>query len=248
MKLKIYYRSPVITNIILFIMFSFIFLYIQYLFLNVSSILNVEMYKTFLRNNVFVLVYFIFSAMMVLQIRKFAGLLFSGVVLLTSIMTALNLVTQFSKINLIILFFYLLIAYYIYQFYKLECVEAYYKTNQESNILFDPMLKRVNCSVISETKIVGNGYLTNWSQEACFIALEKKIDKARLKKCQIKVEFEGATFVQDFEVVSMTKNKLGIGLRKKSTRNLDEKNSTVLGWDHFYEIMNEMGLSSELLV
>jgi hypothetical protein len=200
----------------------------------------------FLKDNILVFGYFCLSSYFIFKIKRFGAVLFGGVVTITSVYTALNLVTQFSKINLIILFFYLLIAYYIYQFYLLECDEAYYKSNLDGDDLFAPMPRKIKCEIYKDQKLLSSGYLTNWSEEACFVSLDTILEKKRYHKCELKVFFEGKEFTQLFDIVSKTKSSNGVGLRKRI--NAKEKNTAVLGWTEFYEIMKEMGLSAELLV
>jgi hypothetical protein len=212
----------------------------------VSSIRNIELYKLFLKDNIIIFLYFCFTSLFILKIKRIGGFLFGGVVSITSVYTALNLFTQFSKINLIILFFYLLIAYYIYQFYLLECDEAYYKSNLDGDDLFKPMLKEIKCEIYKGDELMSSGYLTNWSEEACFVSLDPTANNKKFRKCELKIFFEGKEFTQIFDVVARLKSGKGIGLRKRLKAK--EKNTAVLGWAEFYEIMIEMGFSAELLV
>lgn len=244
MKLKIFYRSSVIWNIILFIMFSFVFLYLQDIFLKVASVRDRELFIQFAESNLWILILFGFAALTIYKIKRFGRYLISLVAIITSIVTINNLIIQFSKINLIILFFYLLIAYYLYQFYREECDEAYYKSLFTDDDLFEPMLKKINCSIIDkEGNEISTGYLTNWSEEACFLNLDKKLEKP-LKSCSLKITYEETSFENEFDVVSMSKVSNGLGLKRKNNFVSDSK----LGWKDFYEIMEEMGLNPELLV
>lgn len=244
MKLKIFYRAPIIWNMILFIIFSFLFIYIQSVFLNISSVLEQTELKNFLRNNLFIVSVFSIAIFSIYKLYRFASLFFIGVTLITTTITTLNLISQFSKINLVILFFYLLIAYYFLQFYLMEVNEAYYKSYYSSKNLFPTSYSQFSCKMIHDQNSF-EGYLTNWTEDSCFINFQE-LPTGKYKAVELELKIEETLFKDRFDVVSICKKENGIGLKIKKKNK--EKNSTPLGYKEFCEIMEEMGLRAEFIV
>lgn len=252
MKIKIYYRSPVLWNMILFICFSFGFLFLQDVFYNISTILNKTILKEFVFSHLITVGLFIVTIISLLMMKKFSKILLVTVVSTTLLQTILNLNTEFSKMILVLLFFYLLLSYYLIQFYSMDLDESFYNPKFDNKNLFEPMLTKIECEILSckasheerDLEVVANGYFTNWSQEGCYIFFNKVIDlKGPLK---LRVEMDGHKFTQDISIVSRFKNKEGYGFRFISGPKRQIKNH--LGWNEFYEIIEEMGYSPELLV
>jgi hypothetical protein len=225
-------------------MFSFAFVYFQEIFRNTASIVEKDLFKTFVSEH------YVLISIFVLTIASFftgqrivTQTLFFISVSSTFILTSYNLFLEFSKFSLIILFFYLLIAFYFYQFYCVDAEESYYNPQFDNNFLFPPMLKQIDVEISNENKVLAQGYLTNWSEEGCFVYFS---EEASLKgKLSVKVLFKEREFIEPAFIVSVTKKKNGYGFKFKS--NKKEENLDSLGWSHFYEIIEEMGLKPELL-
>lgn len=243
MKLKIYYRSSVVWNTMLYIVLSLIFLYLQNISINSASIFNKEYLKNFLVSYLPFCLYLGLVILYLYKIKENAKYLFLTVALLVSGITVYNLVYEFTKLTLIILFFYQLIAYYFYQFYSLDVGESFYKPNYKRDELFDPFLVKIKAELVDITDKSIRGSLTNWSSEGCFICLNEKFTLKKNKKMKLKVILQGSTFEQIVKLVSLTGEKQGIGL--KVINSAEQTNG--LGWNQFYGIINEMGYSPELL-
>lgn len=244
MNLKVYYRSPVIWNIILFIFFSFLFIYAQFVYKNTSTILDKELFKTFINTNLGYISIYIITLMSFLKFNaKLSSILFLISVLMTFGISTYNVFGQFSKLALVILFFYVLIAYYLYQFFNVDVEESYYQPQFDNNFLFEPMLTKIKIEVLKDGDVKAAGHLTNWSEEGCFTYLKKK--KSLKGTYDIRVYFHGREFCQKAIIVSATKIRTGYGFKFK--HNKKEEKKDFLGWTQFYEIIKEMGLKPELV-
>ena len=135
MRLNIYYRSLVVWNVVLFIFFSFFFLYLQEVFYNLSSILNKELIKEFVKENALVMSLYVVTIFNVLRLSRYAKQLTILTIGITVVQTVVNLNLEFSKMILVLLFFYLLLFFYVYQFFVMDLEESFYNSNLNANIV-----------------------------------------------------------------------------------------------------------------
>ncbi len=240
---KIDYRGPVIWNIILYLFFSLLFIFLQELFKNSGTIVQKNYLKVFLVNHISIVGVFFVTGLFFLSYKK--KLAIGGFVLstlITIVLTMYNLNINFSKFILIILFSYIILAFYLLQFYSSEVTESYYNPFFDEKNLFNPMLKQIKVELVQSDEKVYEGYLTNWSEEGCYIYLHE--DKKVRGAVELKITFQDTEFTTKGRVVSHQKN--GIGIKLKNSAN--EETLNTLGWFEFYEIIEEMGYNPELLV
>ena len=242
MSIKIDYRGPVVWNIFLYLFFSLAFIFLQDIFKNAGTIAQKDNLKIFIENHLSLIAVYLSTGLFFYMFKRklaIGGFVLSS--LLTIILTSYNLHLNFSKYILIILFSYIILAFYLLQFYWSEVSESYYNSSYRDDNLFSPMLKKIPVFLKSN----GNeqrGYLTNWSEEGCFVRLE---DENNLKgNIELKVHFENAEFLAKGRIVA--KEAHGIGMKLKE--NANEETLNTLGWKEFYEIIEQMGYSPELLV
>jgi len=243
-RIKIFYRGTVVWNTIFFIIMSLAFLLLQDTFYGLASVGQKETLTNFVVTHKFSLILNFFTLFLVFKLKKSAKSFFLFVILNTFVITCINLEEEFSKIIMMILFFYLVISIFMYQFLKIELSESYYNPRFNQNLWQSPMLVRVNVhfeDTKSGKKI--EGYLTNWSEVGGYLKLNQPEKLKNIRKLCVK--FEGREFNEDIAIVSSTKDKEGIGF--KITRRKNRENTNHLGWDEFYEIMNQMGFLPELL-
>tara|TARA_Y100000768_G_scaffold389043_2_gene391414 strand:- start:7741 stop:8274 length:534 start_codon:yes stop_codon:yes gene_type:complete len=175
--------------------------------------------------------------------KKTSVYLFFVHVLYTFVLTAFNLQLEFSKIIIVMTFFYLVIAYYLYQFYKSELLESYYNSNYQETDLFSPMLKKINVQIIDlEQKELARGYLTNWSYEGCFLYLD---EPTQLKgRVTVRIEFGGKTFSENSTIAAKELGGRGYGFKFQNT---SQNESNKMNWNQFYEIIEQLGYLPELM-
>lgn len=239
-KIKISYRGPVVWNIIVFILFSMSFLILQEVFIGTSSILDKNLVANFLRDNIFVAVMFLLTAYTIFTLNSMAKLFYWSSVALTFFLTVINLYNEFSKFIIVILFFYLLFSYYLFQFFIQDKNESYYNPLFQSDYLFEPMCKKIPVTLLDGN---GNphleGHLTNWSDAGFFVSFTKELE---LKGVQnLKINFEGVDFEVRARKISQLKGTFGYGFKAEKPVN---KN---LNWFSFMNIVKDRGFNPELL-
>lgn len=245
MGVKIYYKSPIVWNMILYSLFSLTFIYFQNIYRFNTSILDEEFYLQFLKSNwpyISLVGLTVFSFLN--NLKRFALILYLVMIGVTLAVTTYYLFLDFSKLPLILLFFYLLFGFYLFQFYSAEIEESYYNPLFHKADLFKPTndFAKVKISKdLEEEKF--DAILTNWSKEGCFLYFDEP--KNLKGNYFLEVEFRGLNFIQKANLISTTSAKDGHGFKFKDGVRNNPNNS--LGWNNFYEIINELGYEPELL-
>lgn len=236
--MKILFRNSIIWNQVLFLMFAFLLIHISNsIVLEASPFSLSELKKNLLTFKWSVISIFI-TSILILGINKYSKYVyFFTLVLVASIVISL-LFINFSKLVLILLFFFALCAYYNFQLLKEEIVESYYNPNYSNESLFEPMLINIPCQIKSSNSSV-SGYLSNWNENGCFVFLK---DQQKLKgRVQINVELDGKVFSNTGHIVSQSSNGDGVGIK------FYDNNETVYNWINFHKIIKQKGFSSELV-
>lgn len=167
---------------------------------------------------------------------------FSSVLLITSV-SVINLFQEFSKLILIVLFLYILISYYFFFLLRSDLFRSYYNPLYDDENLFEPMLFKIPCEleVIKNDKAESiKGYLTNWDDFGCFVALEEAYPKNLGSKNNLTITFNEQKFEEQVSVVSLLKGRKGVGVRFKSN-----KSENIFNWKELNKIIDDMGISVE---
>jgi hypothetical protein len=236
--MKILHRSTVIWNLVLFIMFSFVMLHVTKAVTSETSAFDQELLRTNIMQYKYLAGLFLLTILSIFKLKKVSKLMF---VLTSVIMIALTIdaiIFSFSKMILIILFFYTVIAYYNFQFLKTELKESYYNPKFSKQWLFNPMLYKFECVLVKGDKSY-KGYLTNWNENGCYVHLDEP--KSLKGKFEVKIELDGKEFINKGFVVSSKKGNDGIGLK------FYDNNDTIYNWNNFYKITENMGFDPEYL-
>ena len=241
MKLKIFYRSTTMWNIVLFILLSFFFIYLQEGLLQAKTVFDQTFLKESLTRfwsfNLLLLV----CGIMVFRLKHASIFLFACVVAAASAITIFNLSENFSKLITISLFLYLITSYYFYQFLRIEINEAYYNPGFNNDDLFEPMLSKLNCEIKDlDSGSVYKARLTNWNPNGCFTYLEDASENLNLKNVQITTSLSDTDFNSQAVLACRTNDKRGFGFRVPSIKE-------DFGWRDYYSILEQMGYNVELL-
>ncbi|MCO4753620.1 MAG: hypothetical protein KC478_04025 [Bacteriovoracaceae bacterium] len=241
MNLKIFYRSATVWNIILFVFLGFFFLYFQEGLLQARTVFDQVFLKEVVQNYWAFISIMLVCATSVFRLKHRSKYFFLLFTLSASAITIFNLNHNFSKLVTISLFIYLITSYYFYQFLKIEIEEAYYNSSYDNDDLFEPMLKRLECSVEDlETNKVFKARLTNWNPNGCFLYFDEPVEGAKLKKIKIATTLSSTPFEANAILASKTTDAQGFGFRIPSGKE-------DFGWRDYYSIIDQMGYNVELL-
>lgn len=238
---KFTYRSPVIWNVILFVAFSYVFILLQHSYINSLSLGTSQDVLAFVTNQKSLAVLFVLTILAAFRLSKFISWLFWLTVATTSIYTCLSLWQEFSKFVIVLLFFYIVFSYYLYQFLKQDLNESYYNPLFDSKFIFEPMCRKIPVEIdLQEGKVI-ESHLTNWSQGGFFLFIkEPQLLKGLY---QVRINYEGHVFETKAKVVTRLKDNTGVGMRV-----VEDTSKNSLNWKNFINIISEMGYQPELLV
>jgi hypothetical protein len=237
MKLKIIHRSSSIWNIIVFVLLSFFFLFVESAILENKSGLDHEFLKSFILSEKTLMIGMMVTSFAIYfhsRVSKICFFLYSSLIVIN---VGMDLYQDFDKFIIAMLFFFILSSYYFYLLLVTELKKAYLCPNYSTRELFDPMLYKITCRV-DELALSGDsaGYLLNWDNESCFVAYEWK-DLPKDKNINFTVEYDEYKFTQKAKIVSFKKN-IGFGVVFT-----DQESESLFNWVEFNKIINDLGFT-----
>lgn len=239
-QLKVKKKDSVVINTIIYLLLSFLFLYLQYAYRHQLSPVSV----VYLRKSVelfwYIAVAMMLAAFFIWRLRPLAIPLYAICISLVTFKVVEGLFIEFNKIIVIALFFYTIISYFLYQLLKQYMEVASINPNYRQADLFPPLL-RIIPSELSFQDHTLSGILTNWDEDGCFIKLEKGMSLPA--KLNVLIKFQGKVFTQEGEVVAQTLDLTGVGIRFQETA----KDLRVFNWAEFSELIHELGFKPERL-
>lgn len=241
MNIKIFYRSTTIWNILLYILLSFVFIYLSRAIYVSTSIFEKQFLISFIKqNSLFIGLYAITCLSVYLLIRVSKALF-----LLTSVATVVFithlLFQDFSKLITLILFLYIIVSYYLYNFLDTQLNEAFYNPMFKEDNLFEPMLKKFKAELIVNSLEIP-GYLTNWNENGFYLSLKEEIKPRSIKNASVKIFFEEHEFSCKVKLVSSLRDNKSFGFKVYENNEHED-----LSWFSFYQIIDKMGYQVEFL-
>ena len=240
-QLKVKKKDVLVLNLIFFLILSFLFLYLQYAYRYHLSPFSLAYFKKSIELFWYALAPIMIASFLAWRHHPSSKIWYSFCVSIVGYRVIEGLFIEFNKIIVVAAFFYIVIAYFIYQLYSYYLSLASLNPDFSSDDLFDPLLKRIHCRLTSNNDSY-DGYLTNWDDEGCFILLEKAVsDKS--KSIRLKIEFSGRSFEQDGEVVAHSTDFKGVGIKFNKV----PKGLEVFNYAEFTELVHELGFKPERL-
>lgn len=239
-QLKVKKKEIIIYNVIIFLGLSFLFVYLQHAYRHHISPFSLVYLKKSIGLFWYVAVPALISIGLIWKHHRFALAAYTTSIVLVGFKVVEGTFIEFNKIIIVALFFYTVIAYFLYQLYSYYSSLACLNTNYSSSDLFEPLLRKINCKLLFENEEI-EGHLTNWDQEGCFIKLNKKWNHNSLKS--VSIFFEDREFVEEGEVVAETLDFTGIGIKFYQK----PKDLNVFNWSEFNELIHELGFKPERL-
>lgn len=239
-QLKVKKKDTIISNVVIFLALSFLFLFIQHAYRHHISPFSFVYLRKGLELFWYVALTLILSSILIWRHHPYSILFYKISIFVVGFKVLEGLFIEFNKVIVIALFFYVTISYFLYQILSYYMSLASINANYDPNDLFGPLLKTIYCKVGNE-EFELKGHLTNWDKEGCFI----KLDEARKipDKVDVTIFFADRQFVQEGEVVSSSLDLTGVGIKFQDT----PKDLSVFNWSEFMEIVHELGFQPERL-
>lgn len=239
--MKIHYRNTLVWNLILFVMFSIVLIHIATAISLDQSAFSEVLARQTLAKNKWVILLLSITGVAIYKLKKISAFLYPLAVISSIAICISLLLINFNKILLFLSFVYTCVAYFYYQFLKVELGEAYNNPNYYKNRLFNPMLYQIQCTLTFTGPRRKNesvtGHLTNWNENGCFVILDDKI------KCggqvDVSLMLDGKKFENNGVIVSSIHKNEGLGIK------FYDAEKSRYNWDNFYKIIENKGLVPE---
>ena len=239
-QLKVRKKDTIIINSIIFLMLSFLFLYLQYAYRHQLSPFSL----TYMRKSAELFWYaaipLCVASWLIWSHHKLSSWAYKFCAFMITYKVVEGLFIEFNKIIVIALFFYTIISYFIYQLLNQYFENARINPNYSLSDLFSPLLRKIPCQLKWDGHMV-KGILTNWDEYGCFVCLEESVVVP--SKVNITVSFHGRDFQQDGEVVALSTDLRGIGLKLEQK----QKDLNNFNWSEFIELVHELGFQPKRL-
>jgi hypothetical protein len=239
-QLKVKKKDVLALNMVLYLILSFLFLYLQYAYRHHLSPFSLAYLRKSLELFWYISVPILFAMVLIWRHHRWSLVVYASCIFLVSFKVVEGLFIEFNKIIVIALFCYAVISYFLYQLFKYYLNLASLNANYSGSDLFDPLLRKIPCTVMIQDLPV-EGELTNWDEEGCFIRLKEP--RKGISAVEVIIDFHGRRFVQKGEVVAHSMDFQGIGLNFERT----QKGFDVFNWSEFTELVHELGFKPERL-
>lgn len=241
--MKVLKRNYEHRNLILFLIFSLVYLQAIYSLSRGESILNIEALKTFLKNHYLILAVNLITIFMVIKIKKHSDKMLLLCLTLIAGKNFIMLAASFNKLILGLNFVYLIFAFYFFVTWELEIAKASFnplftRRDLEKDTRFHLKGQMENVTNGSVTDVL----VTNIDENGCFALIAATNDPGlKLESSaqyRLKANYEGIEFIQEAELISSYDR--GVGLEFKRVKTPDYQ----LDWSELYKVCLERGLFS----
>ncbi len=239
-QLKVRKKDVIITNAMIYLGLSFLFLYLQYAYRHQLSPFSLIYLRKSAELFWYVALPLITSCYFIWKHHRFAVFAFNFSILLVAFKVIEGLFIEFNKIILIATFFFAIISYFLYQLLDQHLSSANINPNYSTDDLFEPLLRKIPVEILDSVHSY-KGYLTNWDNSGCFVFLEE--GKKLTSPLKVTLRFQGRIFEEQGEVVAETPDLRGVGIKFENTiKSLDKFN-----WAEFTDLIDELGFRPERL-
>lgn len=239
-QLKVKKKDVIVTNTLIYLGLSLLFLFLQYAYRHHISPFSFVYLKKSLQLFWFIVIPLGLSMYFVWKHHKFAKQFFIFSILIVGYFVIQGLFIEFNKVIVVALFFYVVFSYFLYQLLGQYLSLAFLNANYSSHDLFQPLLTNIPCEIIISDRTV-LAYLTNWDTEGCFIKMSEPLNLKGAVK--LKIFFAEREFIEEGEVVAQSTDLTGVGLKLSKTA----KDLNVFNWSEFIELVHELGYDPERL-
>jgi hypothetical protein len=240
-QLKVKKKDILILNLIVFLILSLLYLFLQYAYRYHLSPFSLDYLRKCAELFWYYIALVLLTSWMLWRHHSRARYFFVLSIFLVAYNVIEGLFIEFNKMIVGSLFFYGVIAYFLYQLFSYYFSQASLNPNYSRDDLFRPMLSEIPCTLSFDSTSI-KGYLTNWDEESCFVKLESSPARAP-STISLSINFMGRSFMQSGEVVAHSIDLSGLGIKLgQSTKDLN-----VFNWAEFTELVLELGFRPERL-
>ena len=239
--MKVLKRNYEHRNLILFLIFSLVYLQAIYSLSRGESILNIEALKTFFKNHYIILAVNLITIYMVVKIKKHSDKMLLLCLTLIAGKNFIMLAASFNKLILGLNFVYLIFAFYFFVTWELEIAKASFnplftRRDLEKDSRFHLKGQIENVTTGSTVDVL----VTNIDENGCFALIASTNDPSvKLESSAqylLKANYEGVEFTQTAELISSYDRGVGLEFKQEPASNHQ------LNWSELHKVCLERGL------
>ncbi len=248
MSRRIHVHVKSIWYFVIFLILSLMFYHVELSLFKKTTAFNLSVLKNHFENEIILIGFLSIVILFTLKVSKISKYLIVPYILIITGKSIHLLAGDFNKVILFMIFIYIIISYYFYVFWCKDLYEAYYNPLLDSSDLITRTKYKINVNILELNKKdrTFQGYLTNWSENGCFLKTipdQNITDKSRVSgPVEIQIMFQGKKFHQHGIIVSSFANFQGLGIKF-----LYEENDEIIypTWKELYSILDDMGYLPE---
>ena len=235
MSVKLFKRSSIIYNLILFLIGSFFYYYVLLSLDAGESFYSKKRFLVYLSDNVSTVVLLFFTMIAIFKVHSLSKFLLFIFLLVMAYYNLSVFFYKFDKVVLILILLYILIAFYFFLLWAIELKDVVYCPGFSIRHCGKKTVYNLKVEVENPNGLIYQGYLTNWDNNGSFFIIDEK-DVFLSGKITIRINFEGQFFSQKGNIV--TKYANGHGVKFEAEVGAENKH---WGWDDFYTIIRHRG-------
>lgn len=239
--MKILKRNYEHRNLILFLIFSMVYLQAIYSLSRGESLLGISVFQTFLKNHYLLLVLNLVTIYSVMKVKRHSDKVLMVFLAAITGKNFIMLAATFNKLILGLNFIYLIFAFYFFVTWELELAKASYNPGfSESDLEKDtrfPLTGKVELEN-------GNSFIihiTNIDENSCFGIVEKEAQTLisglnPQATYSLQAEYEGVKFTHKATLASTYDSGIGLDFIKEQSA------KSQLNWSDLHKVCLERGL------
>lgn len=232
MRLKYFNRTIIVYNMLIYICFSVLLLCSTKMLSEGKAFYDILNFKIFLSNNTYLLFASSFLALCIYFISKWSSVFFMIFFLFVFGNIFYFFILADNKLVLTASFLYLIFSFCLWLLWKDELKDVVYHPAYSFFDMDDPYIVKIKSKMSDNEGENYLGFLTNWSEQGCFIHL-KNINLIKRNKVAVEIYFEGIKFSATGVIVSSYFR--GVGVK------LNNSNEVRDSWKGFYSIIESRG-------
>lgn len=232
--MKILKRSSNVFNLILFQIFSFVFLHVVFSLKTGYSALSLERIYTLAIDYIFLTLLLLSNIVTIFLVKKLSYIQLIITSFIISIICFLQFIESFDKTILFYNLFYIFLSFFFIMIWKLELEDSVYNPNFDGRDLRSSGLQKVEVTLSDEDGREAKGVIQNWSKESFFLS-SKDFDLNINSIISVKMLYQSIEFNFTAKIATQSKDGFGLYIYK-------EQNTSSLNWIDFYDIISDRGI------
>lgn len=239
--MKVLKRNYEHRNLILFLLFSLVYLQAIYSLSRGESVLNINSIKVFFQEHYLILGISLVTIYMVSKVKKHSDKTLLLCLVMITGKNFIMLAASFNKLILGLNFVYLIFAFYFFVTWELEIAKASFNPKftkrdleKETRFQLSGVIENVSSGTLTDV------FITNIDERGCFALISSSNDPINKLESsaqyRLKITYEEVEFINKAQLVS--RYDKGVGLEFVQSQKVNYQ----LDWSDLYKVCLDRGL------